>query len=113
VHRFARAGIEPKRLSVIGFGEYRPAQSNTTAAGRDANRRVVIVILAGEGAPVPTDAADIADEAMKANSPAALPPIAVDVSAVSPVTVPSHPAGTEPAPVPVTLGAGAGNPAQE
>jgi chemotaxis protein MotB len=113
VHRFARAGIEPKRLSVIGFGEYRPAQSNDTAAGRDANRRVVIVILAGEGAPAPTDAADMADEAMKANSPAALPPIAVDVSAVTPATVPAGRTGTESAPVPVALGAGAGNPAQE
>jgi chemotaxis protein MotB len=113
VHRFARAGIEPKRLSVIGFGEYRPAQSNATAAGRDANRRVVIVILAGEGAPAPTDAAGIADEASRAGAPAALPPIAVDVSEVTPATVPAHPAGTESAPVPVTLGAGAGNPAQE
>ena len=113
VHRFARAGIEPKRLSVIGFGEYRPAQSNDTAAGRDANRRVVIVVLAGEGAPAPTDAADIANEATKANSPAALPPIAVDVSAVTPATAPAGPAGTESAPLPVTLGAGAGNPAQE
>ena len=49
VHRFARAGVTPTRLSVIGFGENRPAQPNDTAAGRDANRRVVIVILAGEG----------------------------------------------------------------
>src|SRR4051812_15004807 len=106
VHRFARAGIEPKRLSVIGFGEYRPAQSNASASGRNANRRVVIVVLAGEGAPAPIDAAHIADEASKANSPGALPPIAVDVSAVTP-------AGTEPAPLPVTFGAGAGIPAQE
>src|SRR4051812_3065076 len=57
VHRFARAGVAPGRLSVIGFGENRPAQSNDTAAGRDANRRVIIVILAGDGEPVPGDAA--------------------------------------------------------
>src|SRR5207342_1258217 len=44
VHRFAGAGLSPARLSVIGFGEFRPAQSNDTVAGRDANRRVVIVI---------------------------------------------------------------------
>jgi chemotaxis protein MotB len=30
---------------VIGLGEYRPVKSNTTSEGRNANRRVVIVIL--------------------------------------------------------------------
>jgi len=116
VHRFARSGMSPERLSVIGFGEYRPAQSNSTGAGRDANRRVVIVILAGEGAPVPMDAAGIADEASKAGASAALPPIATDIAPVTTVTPPATAAGlagTEPAPLPVTVGASAGNPAQE
>jgi len=109
VHRFARAGLDGKRLSVIGFGENRPTQSNDTSAGRVANRRVVIVILAGEGAPAPADAADIASEASNANVSAALPPIATAVpgEAASPAV------GTEPAPIPVTVGAGAGNPAEE
>src|SRR5262245_55194130 len=62
VHRFARNGISPDRLSVIGFGEYRPAESNATVAGRNVNRRVVIVILAGEGAPAPSDAAGVVSE---------------------------------------------------
>jgi chemotaxis protein MotB len=105
VHRFARAGLDPKRLSVIGFGENRPAQGNDTAAGRVANRRVVIVILAGEGAPAPADAADIASEAAQAGASAALPPVATEPQAAA--------VGTEPAPLPVTIGAGAGNPAQE
>ena len=102
VHRFARAGLEPTRLSVIGFGENRPAQSNDTVAGRDANRRVVIVILAGEGAPAPDDAAHIASEASTA-----------PVNDITPGTPAAPEAGTEPAPLPVTVGAGAGNPAQE
>jgi hypothetical protein len=55
----------------------------------------------------------MADEALKAGSPAALPPIAVDVKPVTSNIVPANPAGTESAPLPVTLGAGAGNPAQE
>jgi chemotaxis protein MotB len=105
VHRFARAGVAPGRLSVIGFGENRPAQPNDTATGRDANRRVVIVILAGEGAPA-GDAADIASEATRANQPAVLPPLAAQGE-------PATPVGTETAPVPVVLNAGAGNPAQE
>jgi chemotaxis protein MotB len=108
VHRFANAGVSPDRLSVIGFGEFRPAKPNDTAAGRDANRRVVIVILAGEGAPAPADAADIASEANAAHATVALPPFAAqgaDDRAAA--------AGTETAPLPVTLNAGAGNPAQE
>ena len=38
-------GIEPDRLSFIGYGEYRPIDSNTTAKGKQRNRRVEIVIL--------------------------------------------------------------------
>jgi chemotaxis protein MotB len=118
VHRFANAGVNPDRLSVIGFGEYRPAQPNDTATGRDANRRVVIVILAGEGAPAPTDAADIATEANAANAPVALPPLAAEGRAAEGRAAAGSAArggtaGTETAPVPVTLNAGAGIPAQE
>jgi len=51
VHLFARGGVDPARLAVIGLGEFRPAQSNDTASGRNANRRVLIVILAGDQAP--------------------------------------------------------------
>jgi len=51
VHLFARGGVNPARLTVIGLGEFRPAQSNDTAAGRNANRRVLIVILSGDLAP--------------------------------------------------------------
>lgn len=38
-------GIAPQRLSVSGYGEYRPVASNDTAEGRQLNRRVEIVIL--------------------------------------------------------------------
>ena len=41
----------PARLSVIGFGEHRPAQSNDTPEGRNANRRVLLVIMSGNGMP--------------------------------------------------------------
>jgi chemotaxis protein MotB len=36
--------IDPKRLSTMGFGEYRPLTSNDTAAGRQKNRRVEIIV---------------------------------------------------------------------
>ncbi|MCX5694067.1 MAG: OmpA family protein [Candidatus Omnitrophica bacterium] len=38
-------GISPERLSAIGYGEYRPVDSNETKDGRKQNRRVEIVIL--------------------------------------------------------------------
>jgi chemotaxis protein MotB len=51
VHLFTEAGMAPSRLAVIGLGEYRPAQSNDTTEGRNANRRVVLVILSGDKPP--------------------------------------------------------------
>jgi chemotaxis protein MotB len=44
-HVAGRFPFEPSRLSVAGYGEYRPVASNDTAEGRAANRRVDLVIL--------------------------------------------------------------------
>ncbi len=41
-------GVSPDRLAVIGYGEQRPIQPNDTEQGRNANRRVVVVILSTE-----------------------------------------------------------------
>ena len=51
VHLFTRAGMDPARLAVVGLGENRPVQSNDTPEGRNANRRVVLVILGGQSKP--------------------------------------------------------------
>ena len=40
--------IAPQRLSAIGYGEYRPIDTNETKAGRAKNRRVEIIILPKE-----------------------------------------------------------------
>jgi chemotaxis protein MotB len=45
VHLFMDHGIAPERLAVMGFGQYRPANTNINVTGRNANRRVAIVIL--------------------------------------------------------------------
>ena len=45
VRVLAARGVAPSRLAVIGYGQYRPNQSNETDQGRSANRRVTIVIL--------------------------------------------------------------------
>lgn len=51
VHLFTQAGMDPRRLAVVGLGENRPAQSNDTEQGRNINRRVLLVILSGNGMP--------------------------------------------------------------
>jgi chemotaxis protein MotB len=38
-------GIEPTRVQLAGYGEFRPLQVNTTAEGRNANRRVELLVL--------------------------------------------------------------------
>ncbi len=44
VNLLERFGIAPKRLSAVGYGEYRPIADNTTENGRSENRRVVLMI---------------------------------------------------------------------
>lgn len=58
VHLFTTAGIEPKRLEIIGLGEYRPIADNATLEGRNTNRRVRVVILESFGQPEDMYAAD-------------------------------------------------------
>ena len=50
VHLFTRYGVNPKRLSSIGYAEFRPVASNATSEGRLRNRRVKIVVLADKNA---------------------------------------------------------------
>lgn len=49
----AEGSLSPDRLSVAGYGEYRPRVPNATPTGRSRNRRVDIVVLNAE-----TDAAE-------------------------------------------------------
>ncbi|MCM8763399.1 MAG: OmpA family protein [Candidatus Omnitrophica bacterium] len=38
-------GVNPERISAIGYGEYKPVATNDTKEGRRLNRRVEVVIL--------------------------------------------------------------------
>ena len=49
VHLFADQGLQPDRLAMVGYAEFRPRGENTSAAGRNRNRRVVAIILADTG----------------------------------------------------------------
>lgn len=45
VHLFTNQGVDPQRLKIVGLGSQHPIGSNDTADGRNANRRVRIVVL--------------------------------------------------------------------
>jgi chemotaxis protein MotB len=53
VHLLIESGVDPHRLSVAAYGEYRPVLPNATPDGRNANRRVVLFIEGSE--PVATE----------------------------------------------------------
>lgn len=45
VHLLERYGLDPSRMTAIGYGEFKPIADNETEAGRKKNRRVVLVVL--------------------------------------------------------------------
>src|SRR6202046_1090358 len=45
VHQFTKQGIDPLRLEIVGFGEFHPRQANSSTEGRNANRRVAVLVL--------------------------------------------------------------------
>ncbi len=45
LHYLEKEGVQPQRLTAIGYGQYRPVADNSTPEGRRLNRRVEIVIL--------------------------------------------------------------------
>lgn len=48
IRKLEELGVDPRRLSGVGYGEYRPIASNATPAGRAKNRRIEISLLRGE-----------------------------------------------------------------
>jgi chemotaxis protein MotB len=75
-----QAGVDPRRVGAVGYGEYRPIADNSTPEGRAKNRRIAITILPDELAgadTVPTAkpgaAAEIQPQPTAAETPA--PPV--------------------------------------
>ena len=48
VRRLRDQAVLPDRLSVVGYGEFRPLAVNDTVEGRRQNRRVTLIVLAAE-----------------------------------------------------------------
>ena len=46
-----QAGVDPRRLGALGYGEFHPIADNSTPEGRAKNRRIAIVVLPEELAP--------------------------------------------------------------
>lgn len=65
------AGVDPRRLGAVGYGEFRPAADNTTAEGRARNRRIAITILSEELAGADTAPAAAPESPALRGSPAA------------------------------------------
>jgi chemotaxis protein MotB len=115
-------GVSPERLAVIGYGEHRPTHPNDTEDGRNANRRVVIVILSTDATNKPADvpAMPATSDVPSAAAPASLqaadapndaPPAtgtAASIGAVTANAVPaSVPAGASTSSAPPSATAGA------
>jgi chemotaxis protein MotB len=45
------SGFDPKKISVAGYGQYRPLADNATPDGRRMNRRVDLVVVATVATP--------------------------------------------------------------
>ncbi len=77
-----KAGVEPRRVGAVGYGEFRPVADNATAEGRARNRRIAITILSEElvGADTVTSSGGTNSMAVPAPPPAQ-PPAAIPVEA--------------------------------
>ncbi len=85
VHLFADHGVQPARLAMVGYGQFRPRESNDLPEGRNRNRRVMVIILADSAAAADlpgvgtTTASTTGTDAARSDSP---PAAAASVPAV-------------------------------
>jgi chemotaxis protein MotB len=56
VSQLVKDGVSPERMAAIGYGEYHPVADNQLEAGREKNRRVVLVLLAQSASRFKLDA---------------------------------------------------------
>ncbi|GAB2614047.1 flagellar motor protein MotD [Novilysobacter erysipheiresistens] len=90
VHELVAAGVAPDRLAVVGYGEHQPVADNATIEGRNANRRVLLVILAD---PLGPDAVtDPLPPLIAGEAPATAP--AGDARAVTELALPTVVSGS-------------------
>jgi len=70
------SGVDPHRVGIIGWGEFRPTANNATEDGRNRNRRVLIVVMSDKAAPARFYSdADRVDLAAKPAAPGSAAPV--------------------------------------
>jgi len=78
VHFFTeKAGVDPRRVGAVGYGEFRPIADNSTPEGRAKNRRIAITILPDELAGADTVPTIKTNAAIDSQAQPALPAAAV------------------------------------
>ncbi|KGM07331.1 Flagellar motor rotation protein MotB [Methylophaga thiooxydans] len=82
VHLLDRYGIQPDRMSAIGYGQYKPIADNTTEEGRQKNRRVVLVVLGSDKSRrdldiFDTNAGQVISSENNIDNSSSLPPISM------------------------------------
>jgi flagellar motor protein MotB len=67
-----KAGVDPRRLGAVGYGEFHPIADNATAEGRAKNRRIALVVLSEElaGSDAAALARELKQHATDTNAPA-------------------------------------------
>lgn len=85
LRELVRDGVDPQRLRAVGYAETRPIESNDTAAGRAANRRVELIM---DITPQQATKAAATPQATDAGKPASRP----DAAAKSAETAAKAPA---------------------
>ena len=83
VHVLTQTGVSPARLAVVGYGQFQPIADNATAQGRNANRRVVLVILATPNGGRPRGPDSVSPDTLQPqpSTPVAVTPLPANVEA--------------------------------
>lgn len=71
-----QAKVDPRRLSAVGCGEFKPVADNSTPEGRARNRRIAVVVLPEElaGSEAPTKPASTTNAVPFRTTPLPTPP---------------------------------------
>src|SRR5271157_4475750 len=70
-----KAGVDPRRVGAVGYGEFRPIADNATAEGRAKNRRIAITILPDELAGADVAPTPKPDASITAQPPQTVPDV--------------------------------------
>jgi chemotaxis protein MotB len=90
VHLLERYGLNPSRMSAIGYGEFKPIADNATEEGRKKNRRVVLVLLGHEESRRSLDVFDPTKKETVPSSPTSQAPADISEKKSSSVSTSSN-----------------------